>query len=454
MSPLRILNASTFRFALYSAALFAAAGCLALGLLYLQTMRHVDNQIAAALARENSDLSRAHARGGLAGLAEAVALRMSDREGATRLYLVVDAAGGIVAGNLAAWPEAAPTPGAGPADIELDKDGRRKIRALILAFADGARLLVGRDLVERDNVRLALGESLVTAVALMLALGTAAGVATARYVLKRLQVVSRTANAILGGDLGGRVPIVGSGDEFDHLAMTLNAMLERIQRLLSTVRAVTYTIAHDLRTPLNRLHSRLELALLAPRGAEERHEAVRRALADADSLIATFNAMLRIAAIRGAGEMRLSEPVDLAELAKRAVDFYAPFAEQKGLSLIAEGVPGLPVSGDPQLLTQALANLVDNAIKFTPPGGTIVVSVAREHGRVRMTVADSGPGIPADQREEALELYARLDAGLNIPGAGLGLALVASVAEYHGAELRLEDNQPGLRVILTFPALS
>ncbi len=449
MRPIRLHKTSTFRLALSAAVLFALSGCLVLGFVYFHMLRRIDLQLAGALARESADLSAMQARSGLAGLTEAVTYRMSDRRGAVRLYLVADGGGRVVAGNLAAWPAQAPPPGGGPRDVQLGEGGHVDARVQVLAFADGTRLLVGRDLGERDSVRLTLEESLAGGLALMLALGVVVGLAMARHALIRLEAVNRTADTILGGDLGGRVPLAGSGDEYDHLAETINAMLERIQRLVATVRTVTHNVAHDLRSPLNRLRSRLEVAALSTRSAEEYQEAIRRAIAEADAIIATFNAMLRIARIAGRGEARPTGHLDPAELVESIVDFYQPLAEEKDLGLTVQADPGLSVVGDPELLSQALINLIDNAVKYTPAGGTIAVSALAEGPLVRLVVADSGPGIPADKRGEVLQHFTRLDTSRHTPGTGLGLSLVASVADYHGAQLALEDNHPGLKVTLT-----
>lgn len=375
---------------------------------------------------------------------------MSQRQGSVRLYMVADVRGRILAGNLPAWPAAAPAPGAAPADVALPEDGHAVARVVTLAFADGTRLLVGRDLAERHSMRRIIEKSLAAGGVLALALGFAVGLVTSRHALRRLDAVNHTAAVILAGDLSGRVPLSGRGDEFDFVAAKINGMLDRIQRLVGVVRTVTANVAHDLRTPLNRLRSRLEVTLVAPREPEEYRHAISRAIAEADALIATFNAMLRIAKIEGRGKPP-AERVDLGELALSAADLYQPLAEDKGVRLQARAEPGTVVPGDAALISQALNNLLDNAVKYTPAGGSVTVSVRPEDGRMLLDVCDNGPGIPAALRDEVLQPFTRLDASRHEPGSGLGLSLVAAVAEHHGARLALADSAPGLTVTLAFP---
>ncbi len=451
MPTIRLLRTSTFRLAFFAAMLFTASGSLVLAFIYVDMLRTIDREIAGVLAREVGALSSDYARQGRRGLTEAVTYRMSERQGSVRLYLVADAAGRLLAGNLAAGPAAAPAAGAPAVDIALpETTGPAAGRVEVVAFADGTRLLVGRDLTERRGFQHILEGSLAAAAALMLALGVAAGLAMSRHALRRLDAVNRTAAAILAGDLDERVALAGSRDEFDQLGAALNAMLDRIQKLIATIGNVTHNIAHDLRTPLNRLRGRLEIALRAPREGEDYRSVIRQAIREADAIIATFNAMLRIAEIRGRGRPRANERVDLSDTVETLVDLYQPLAEENGLSMVAAAAPGIVVNGDGQLISQALNNLIDNAVKYTPPGGTVTVALRARGDLVDLEVSDSGAGIPADKRGEVLRRFVRLDSSRHTPGSGLGLSLVAAVADYHGATLALGNNHPGLMVTLTF----
>jgi signal transduction histidine kinase len=249
----------------------------------------------------------------------------------------------------------------------------------------------------------------------------------------------------MAGDLGQRISLKGSRDEFDVLAGNLNAMLDQIERLLSGMREVTDNIAHDLRTPLSRMRSRIEVALLANPDRAEARMLLEQTLCDADAMIQSFNALLSIARAEAGSERAAFEPIDLSEVCRDLAELYGPLAEEKGLTFTSACPPGLVLQGNRHLLAQALANLLDNAIKYTPAGGRVMLS--GQPGPV-IIVADTGPGIPEGERGRVLERFVRLGGDRSTPGNGLGLSLVSAVAKLHGATLRLEDNHPGLRVSL------
>jgi signal transduction histidine kinase len=272
--------------------------------------------------------------------------------------------------------------------------------------------------------------------------------------LRRLDVINRTSGEIIAGDLTRRVPVNGSADEFDVLAENLNRMLDRIERLMKGLREVTDSVAHDLRTPLNRLRNRLEesLARLTAQGAGVGE--IERAIAETDKLIGTFNALLLIAETdAGTGRSQMTV-LDLDEVAGDVAELYEPLAEEKGIALKLVRSGGVQIEGNRSLVAQALANLVDNAIKYTPPDGRVTITVALAPDGVVLAVADTGPGIPAEDRPRVVERFVRLEASRNSPGTGLGLSLVAAVAHYHGTQLMLDDNRPGLKASLTFPRVS
>lgn len=299
----------------------------------------------------------------------------------------------------------------------------------------------------RHVLALAMAGGLLVTVAL----GFVWGLAMANRLLARLDDVNRASREIMEGQFHLRIPLSGSGDEFDRLSENLNAMLDRIGELLTAVRQVSDNIAHDLRSPLTRLRSRLELALIeAPDPAAQR-QAMEEAIAQAETIIATFNALLTIAqaeALAGRGDLG---ELDLTGLVRDAVELYEPLAEDKSLALRVELAPGVSVRGNRHLLSQAVANLLDNAVKYTPAGGQIRVSLTDAGQGYALTLADSGPGIPEEERENVLTRFYRLDASRNTPGSGLGLSLVAAVARLHGADLRFGGNDPGLSVTLFFP---
>jgi signal transduction histidine kinase len=273
-----------------------------------------------------------------------------------------------------------------------------------------------------------------------------------RNMLRRLDSINRTSGEIIAGDLTRRVPLAGSGDEFDTLAENLNRMLDRIERLMKGLREVTDSVAHDLRTPLNRLRNRLEEMasrfIAAGRDAEE----VERAIAEADKLIGTFNALLLIAETDAGTTRAGMTTLDLGSVAADVDELYDPVAEERHISLVMAPPPPISIEGNRSLIAQALVNLVDNAIKYTPEGGRVTIAIAHGIAGIDVTVADSGPGIPAEDRARAVERFVRLEASRNSPGTGLGLSLVAAVAHFHNAELLLEDSVPhGLKAVLRFP---
>jgi len=272
-----------------------------------------------------------------------------------------------------------------------------------------------------------------------------------RNLLRRVEQVNRTAERVMGGNLSDRVPLKGSGDEFDQLAANLNNMLGQIERLMAGMREVSDNIAHDLRTPLSRLRARLELSLLDATDAAAQSDAVRAAIDEADRLLATFNALLSIAEAESGARRNPAEPLDLAQTARAAAELYEPVAEEKGCALKLDVEPGIMIRGDRHLLSQAVANLLDNALKYG--GGEVTLSAHRHDGRAELEVSDSGPGIPEDEREAVFDRFVRLEPSRSTPGNGLGLSLVRAVARLHNGTVRLADNHPGLTVRLEFAAL-
>jgi signal transduction histidine kinase len=447
-------HSTSFRLMVFAALAFIAVGGAVIVFLYCSILLSIDSQIDGTVSRESADLSEAYERGGYDVLRQIVAYRAQLHQDAQRVYLL-QGPDGVVTGNLERWPAEAPEPGPSK-DIEVPHPAK-SARVRTFSFP-GVRLLVGRALSERANFRKIAGESLLFVLTANLLLGAAAGTLLARYAGRRLGRISAAAQDVLDGNLSGRVAVGTGGDEYDHLAQTINAMLDRIQRLMATVRGVTENIAHDLRTPLNRLHSRLETALISLRTPEEYRDVLKRAIAESETIVGTFNAMLKIARIK-AGSFPLSQtPVDLVKVAGELIDLYQVFAEESGVSLegqlpsAAKAARSIAVLGDLHLISQAAANLLDNAIKYSPAGSKVVITVARDANGASLIVADNGPGIPAAKRPAILDRFVRLEAASGKEGFGLGLSFVLAVAEWHGARLELTDNKPGLSAGLFFPA--
>ncbi len=453
MSWLSSFRTTTFRMVALAAGVFAVLGMALVMVLSALVETVADQRFDRVAATTAQSVLVAQERGGFKALRAEVAARATRTPPSLRLYLLEDPGGTVVAGNLPVWPEGLAHQ-AGNMTVRLDQDGVSVARVAAIAVPGGGFLLVGTPIPERQRILSLEIEALAAMAGLMLLIGTLAGMVIAKRVLGRLDAVNRTASTILAGNLAHRVPVTGGGDEFDALAANINIMLDRIEGLLATVHSVTHNIAHDLRAPLNRLRGRLELALMTPRSVDDYQQALAAAIAEADEIINTFNALLAIARLEGGTSGARSEPVDVSDLVECLADLYQPLAEENDLTLVVDILAGQWIRGDRHLLSQALSNLVDNAIKYSPPGGRLHVGVERAGDWVRLSVKDDGPGIPADQRDAVLQPFVRLDPARSNPGSGLGLSLVEAVAEFHGARLTLADNQPGLAVFIDCPVSS
>jgi signal transduction histidine kinase len=432
-----------------AATLFAVSGLAVVLVLIAIVERVADDRFdRVGTATASTILAASHA-GGMAALVAEVEARSRRNPASVRLFLLEAADGRILAGNLAQWPQDVPHQPTNRT-VVLDPSGSQVARIGVHAVPGVGVLLVGTPIPEHRQILRLEAELLVGMMVLMLITGVAAGIIIARHVLGRLEMVNRTASTILNGAFGQRVPRLGRGDEFDLLAENINAMLDRIESLLATVHSVTHNIAHDLRAPLNRLRGRLELALMAPRRSEDYQQTLSAAIVEADEIIETFNAMLTIARIEGGAAIAHIGPVDLEELLSALADLYQPLAEESGLTLEVVAGPGIIIAGDRHLLSQAVSNLIDNAIKYTPAGGHVVLRADPTADGAALTVSDTGPGIAEASRCTVLQPFTRLDPARSMPGTGLGLSLVAAVAERHRATLSLGDNAPGLTVRFDF----
>jgi len=458
-TKLSLLQTQAFRIVLVYVLLFAFSVTALLFFTYWNTRRTLDGQTDQIIEAEITGLSEEYQHFSLPGLVETVRARSLHQGQA--LYLLGDSLHHYVAGNLNSWPQVSSAPGEMVEfDYERPVDGKmeaRRARGRVLAVPGGFALLVAQDVHDRYLTEHMFTTTLPWTVLLILVLGTAGGALMSRNMLRRLDAINRTSGEIIAGDLTRRVPLNGSGDEFDALAENLNRMLDRIERLMKGLREVTDSVAHDLRTPLNRLRNRLEesVARLNAGGASKNElmaGEIERAIAETDQLIGTFNALLLIAETDAGTTRAAMSALDLREVAADVVELYEPLAEEKHLALTL--IPGATVviEGNRSLIAQALANLVDNAIKYTPAGGMIRIRAAITGEGVDLSVADSGPGIALADRPRVTERFVRLEASRNSPGTGLGLSLVAAVAHFHRAELVLEDNVPaGLKAVLRFP---
>ena len=460
----KLFRTTTFKLTLVYLTVFALFAAFLLGYFALNTRRLITEQITDTVNAEIAGLSEQYRVGGIRRLVVVVDARA--RRPGSSLYLVTTFAGEPLAGNVTALPPGTlDSPGWTETryrrldEGEAGEHTEHHALARVFQLPGGFRLLVGRDLDERErlyNIVLSAGR---WSVAIVIILGLAGGLFVTRRVLRRVDAMTETTRTIMHGDLGGRLPIAGTGDELDRLGENLNVMLERIEALMRGLKEVTDNIAHDLKTPLTRLRNRAEQALRSAKNEPEYRAALEHTIEESDGLIRTFNALLMIArAESGQARDDMSE-FDAAEIAHDIGELYEPLAEEKGIVLKVEADAPAPLKGNRELISQALANLVDNSIKYVEPHGAgangapaqIVVRALTEGDRILLTVADSGPGIPEADRARVVERFVRLEQSRSQPGSGLGLSLASAVARLHGGELTLSDNEPGLKSVIALP---
>ncbi|RYE00148.1 MAG: HAMP domain-containing protein [Sphingomonadales bacterium] len=372
------------------------------------------------------------------------------------IYLLTDRDGVKIVGNLSGWPENVRTDGnwTSVRGVRAPNGKSIEIGAVAYVAPFGTRLLVGRDLRAERNFQAALIESGAVALLAAVLLAGVSGFLLNRLVMRRIGDIDRTSRAIVAGDLSTRIPVRSGGDEFGRLAITLNGMLERIETLVTELRTVTDSLAHDLRTPLTRLKTQIQRGNDAELPDPARREALGQAADEADRILASFSAMIDIArAEAGAAREQFTE-VDLSAVVRDVFELHQPLAEEMGVTLTyAEEASPLKVSGHAQFLAQLISNLVDNALKHGASGLSVAMTVRRDGAMAEVDVADRGQGIPEEQRVSALKRFGRLDTARTTPGSGLGLSLAATLARMHDGELLLEDNAPGLKVRVRIPAL-
>ena len=457
----KLLRTTAFRLTLVYLLVFALFAAFLLGYFALNTRRMINDQIVRTVDSEIVDLTNIFERAGLRGLIIAVDTR-SGNPGSS-LYLVTTVSGDGLAGNVGSlepsviertgWIETAYR------RIEQPDSAEHMALVRVVRLPGGFRLLVGRDLEERERLFRIVATAGRWSVAIVAVLGLAGGFFVSRRVLRRIEAMSDKAQTIMAGDLTGRLPIAGTGDELDRLAANLNAMLERIEALMHGLKEVSDNVAHDLRTPLTRLRNRCEAALRAAKSDRDYRDAIEATIEESDGLIRVFDALLMIARAES-GEPRAGMTAfDAAEIARDVSELYEPVADENGLALRVEAATPAPVKGNRELIGQALANLLDNAIKYA--GATthradgvaaeIVVTAQAKGDQIMLGIGDRGPGIPAAERARAVERFVRLGQSRTEPGSGLGLSLASAVARLHGGELRLEDNAPGLKALLILP---
>jgi hypothetical protein len=456
----KLVRSTAFRLTLVYLVVFAFYAAALLAYFAFNAERLITEQITETVDTEITGLTEQYTIGGLRQLILTLENR-SLRPGSS-LYLVTAPTGQALAGNVdslapgvldrSGWSETVYR--------RLDDQEISGHRALVrvVQLSGGFRLLVGRDLEERARMGEIITAAARGSVALVVVLGLAGGFFVTRRVLKRFDAMTETTQRIMGGDLSERLPVIGTGDELDRLAINLNDMLDRIEALMRGLKEVSDNIAHDLKTPLTRLRNRCEAALRTAKSETEYRAALHAMIEESDGLIRTFDALLLIARAESGQARDNMIEFDAAEIVRGVAELYEPLAEEKGLTLIVDAPTPATIKGNRELLSQSLSNLVDNAVKYAPVAGRaesarqeIMLGVREEGARVLITVADRGPGIAEADRARAVERFVRLTQNASEPGSGLGLSLASAVARLHGGELTLQDNEPGLRVVISLP---
>lgn len=451
-----LFRSATFRLVLIYVFLFSISVGVLLGFIYWSTAAYMEQQTDDTIRAEITGLAERYQMASLNGLVHSIDERLKRNPYGSTIYLLTDPSYRRVSGNLNGWPSVAAN-SEGWVEFPLEQIGvpnqQHRARARIFVLESGFHLLVGRDMYELRTTQNLIKRTLVTGVLITALLALGGGIMMTHSTVRRIEAINATSREIMRGDLTQRIPTRGTSDDFDQLAENLNNMLDQIQLLMEGVRHVSDNIAHDLKTPLTRLRNRLEdLSVKSSQHNEVLYEQAQQALLEADAMLTTFNALLRIARIEAGARRAAFSSVDLDKLVTAVVELYEPLAEDKGQQLQVTVEPVALVQGDRDLLFQALANLLDNAIKYSPAKALIGVTLRGDITGCSIEVRDSGPGIPAADRGRVLQRFVRLEDSRSTPGNGLGLSLVAAVAKLHGAEIELSDAAPGLAVRLDFPA--
>jgi signal transduction histidine kinase len=452
----KTLTSSTFKLAMIAIGTFGLIAAAILSYVYLSTSSYARSRSDRAIMIEYASLQEAYGRSGRDGLIALMQQRIADKSFADNVYLLVDPSSAVLGGNLKAWPSTGTTAGgwtAFRASEPLPKATNRPLlRAMLGTFPSGDRLLVGKDISDLDSFTDRIKTAALLFVALIFVVAGVASILVTRRTVGRIESINATSRAIMLSGLDKRIPLRGSNDEWDRVAENLNLMLDRIETLVGEVKQVSDNVAHDLRTPLTRMRGRLEKAYHGERIGEDDQLLIGDTIADLDAVLRIFSSITRIAQIETQARKGAFRTVNLVEIASEVVELYDAAAEQDGTRLTIVGEREVLVTGDRDLIFDAIANLVDNAIKHGRPGGQVVVANEIIEGRPVVSIADDGPGIPVEEYEHVFKRFYRLEHSRYTPGNGLGLSLVAAVARLHGARIEMLDNSPGLKLKLWFSA--
>jgi len=451
----KTLRSSTFKLALICIGLFGAIVLALLGYVYWSTASYVLGRSDRAIEAEHAILREAYDGAGRDRLRALIEQRIARKAFGGGVYLLADSSFVPIAGNLEAWPAALRSIGGWNTfksqSPTSHATGQPLLRAMSETLPDGSHLLVGTNIDGLDQFAMKIGTAMGCGILLIVVLAALASTLVTRRTVGRIEAINATSRDIMESGLGRRIPLRGTRDEWDQLAGNLNSMLDRIETLMREVRQITDNVAHDLRTPLTRMRGRLEKACDKPRDHEGDQVLISDMIADLDDVLRIFSSLMRISRIEAIDRTAAFRTVNLAEIAREVVELFDAAAEDKAVHLTIMGDRQAFVTGDRDLLFDAMANLVDNAIKHGRKAGRVTVTISASDGGAIVAVTDDGPGIPANEFQHVFKRFYRLERSRCSPGNGLGLSLVAAVARLHGARIEMADNAPGLKFRLQFP---
>ena len=449
-------NTTAFRLSVGYMFLVTLAVAVTLGSAYLLTDGLITDEVDVIVDTELKSLQDRYARTGIPGVTDEINLRVDSWGRIGAVYMLVDSNFERIAGNVTHWPfEGLPTESWPEFEIATIEPGRRAVhpvRAAVRTLPGGDHLLVGTDISQGRRFAEKFQSAMLWGIGLTSLAAALSGFWFSFRLARRVGDVTSTCKRILAGELGRRLPVAGANDEFDALAISVNDVLDRLEDQARTLRATFDSAAHDLRAPLHRLRTRMDALLLRSPALEPAvHESVESALREVDHLQRTLTVLLQIALAESGAPLASPAAVDLGELASELAELFEPAVRDSGLTLVDHEDPGAIVQGNRQLLAQLVTNLIENCLKYVPAGGQIDLSVKRLSDSVCLVVSDNGPGLAADDRVRAVQPFVRFGQSSRADSSGLGLSLVAAIARLHRARLLLENNEPGLRVVVELP---
>lgn len=451
----RLFKSSTFKLALIYMALFSMSVLLLLGFIYWSTAGYMVRQTEATIDAEIIGLADRYDWGGIKGLSDVISERISRQAVRRSLYLLTDEKFNPLLGNLESWPKGQ-TSDQEWLSFHIESNDSQdtehhKALARVFPLQGSFHLLVGRDVHDLEEIQKLIREALFWGLMMTLVLALAGGTMMSRTMMHKIEIINDTCHMIMDGDLTQRIPRTGGDDDFDKLVGTLNRMLDQLEVLMQGVKQVTNNIAHDLRTPLSRLRRRLDMLRQNGLSPDDHEDLLEQTICEADGLLATFKALLRISEVESGSRRGDFKNVDIAALLDDLIELYEPLSEEKGQTIVADKQSVQPIQGDRDLLFQVFSNVLDNAIKYTPASGFIRISVNDQPNQVQISICDTGPGIPVEAQEKVFDRFFRLEESRSSPGNGLGLSLVAAIVHLHYGQVELADNNPGLKLRIKLP---